>query len=1289
MGDLHEKLEDSLLFPVGGSSPAEEREEKSHEQQELPFRVLINARTGCEDGLRALLSSNELAQLAQAYHQHHGPSGGAATSAASKPMPVQVFLDKLEQEKLPVATSFAIEQLQKYYGTKGKNWGQHRAGREVDPAGPAEMRMTTPRNDSTFDPIVKVDVIAPVDCGATYVKALLRVAMPRPTSVHVTEKPLSLLGPENYDLVLNSDRSLAQQVRSLFQLGQQGALIQEVAARASTAGSSSAGLVDSSFLQKLLASIGGADEGGSRFSSSGRGLLSLSGGPASSTHKRQMSNITTGSSVNNEPPSSPHFGAMTSTRGVLELAHGSKKSISKQSTNSCAEGPPMKRLSRRPHAVELRNAVDQRVHAGTAKTTKKMNKKSLSMAQQVELQKLLQSKGQGVVEQQQENHASIFHVNTAALMVQQQEEDREQAVVLRSGTASKLHTPPPSLRKPGSQLAGVEQGDFFLDAITKLSLVDAVLEHFLRVYCAVPEQNMIKLVEDGGAIGGEAGSASCSSSTQLVPFTPAGPQPSSLTHNSHKPWTIGQLQMEEAARRGQQLSAFDVSETSVGAASGKNSKLDGTVPSLQLNNINTYINTSTDEHEAVDAGSSSRENGALFGQQVSEKLANLRKQQERTSCGSAAFGTGGSSSSSTALVPPFPNSLLSAKPRGSSAGGQQMSTLTPVPEESPESRSRPPPAEHKFLASTPRRKKSKHGDDDLLAGLELAPLNKNATTSDLSAGSTRGALEPTGIVSGHLRVSGVNQFTAEAVQQYQLENKDKSRRVSSRGTVTGNKRSPSRGRCRSKKTSMIGTAKPPREPSMPDCGHQVAPGVFVGPDALFRLIPADKVERKEEEGYEKHNTDDVLTWKKYILDNCITHVLSIADITIDREQHPNCVKVKEVPGMADNEKTPLHTKFSEIIPFIHAAIRPLALGESTPQQLGKIAVTKWNDLVLQPFRARQNPPQLQGTNINDAISELLSQKLAEATSTPVVDGADADVAKASNVGDHRVAEEQEETGTGQASKKRKVSMAQQHQAAASSTAAATKKGKRSRSPSKVVALPAGAAMLEAEPEQIEQAARPEGGGAGEKEDDVSNGRTLLYIHCHQGCSRSATLWMAYVICVCQVPSLELVLHSAQQGRYLVCPNDGFLTQLNDFITKPGRREKIREGLEDADLVGAWLAKYFQQRFDEQTFFDDASHPSLSEREHLFNVRIKHPPFTLKEEDQVYMTMDKEKVFRNYEAWRSIHLKLQPGSPASPPPRDYREQMRNSSAKQGGSGAAPPSSAGSGKMKSRSRTPSKR
>jgi len=76
------------------------------------------------------------------------------------------------------------------------------------------------------------------------------------------------------------------------------------------------------------------------------------------------------------------------------------------------------------------------------------------------------------------------------------------------------------------------------------------------------------------------------------------------------------------------------------------------------------------------------------------------------------------------------------------------------------------------------------------------------------------------------------------------------------------------------------------------------------------------------------------------------------------------------------------------------------------------------------------------------------------------------------------------------------------------------------------------------------------------EDDPNNlefnqFKKVLYIHCEQGMSRSATVLMAYLLLVCGPSSLFTdIFNAVRAKRFVVLPNDAFIEQLKRYSHGP-------------------------------------------------------------------------------------------------------------------------------------------
>ncbi|CAD7954381.1 unnamed protein product [Amoebophrya sp. A25] len=133
-----------------------------------------------------------------------------------------------------------------------------------------------------------------------------------------------------------------------------------------------------------------------------------------------------------------------------------------------------------------------------------------------------------------------------------------------------------------------------------------------------------------------------------------------------------------------------------------------------------------------------------------------------------------------------------------------------------------------------------------------------------------------------------------------------------------------------------------------------------------------------------------------------------------------------------------------------------------------------------------------------------------------------------------------------------------------------------------------------------------------------NKKRFVLVHCAQGCSRSASIVLAYYCTLFPEASMELLIQTLQIARYRAAPNDGFLAQLQKYKEGP-ESARVRGSLESPNLVAVMFAKYFEQKWGEY----DAIPEEI--RDYLAQCGVAHYRIT------------EEKARENHGAWRNISL----------------------------------------------------
>lgn len=74
-------------------------------------------------------------------------------------------------------------------------------------------------------------------------------------------------------------------------------------------------------------------------------------------------------------------------------------------------------------------------------------------------------------------------------------------------------------------------------------------------------------------------------------------------------------------------------------------------------------------------------------------------------------------------------------------------------------------------------------------------------------------------------------------------------------------------------------------------------------------------------------------------------------------------------------------------------------------------------------------------------------------------------------------------------------------------------------------------------------------------------RAKVYVHCYAGVSRSATLVIAYLMCYSEM-SLKEAMRTLRRARPAICPNTGFMQQLEVYEQRLALEREITQNLKD-------------------------------------------------------------------------------------------------------------------------------
>eukprot|EP00392_Amoebophrya_sp_AT5.2_P008382 g8403.t1 len=396
-----------------------------------------------------------------------------------------------------------------------------------------------------------------------------------------------------------------------------------------------------------------------------------------------------------------------------------------------------------------------------------------------------------------------------------------------------------------------------------------------------------------------------------------------------------------------------------------------------------------------------------------------------------------------------------------------------------------------------------------------------------------------------------------------------------------------------------------------DCGHEVAPGVYVGPERMF-------------------NPEDFPNHQKMIesLAIHITHVVCVSPVTVDQEKFPHLEVLAHFKNTSDREDTDIGSIFEEAITKMHPVILALAKGERVGKDFAGFArERKKSMLAVKKSVVEREESQiheialpkadkLQQNTFADRIKEqtvmmMKDEKEGEiASSCPalgvLLSPPEAAEVEDKNASDEAAVAEQGDTDVekGRKRKKRKVSADVPSSAAAaasSSSAGSANKMKKSNSVGAAVVVSpdvVGPCTSSADPRHAVSgtAVTPdEATAASAASGQLSQIPTCLFIHCREGCSRSATLWIAYIHddhgqgdhheSEQNKKSLHdpdeiaylLALRTLKQARWVAAPNSGFKQQLQRFA-RAGKFRAIRSKLQEVDVVARWLCAYFADRF---------------------------------------------------------------------------------------------------------------